>query len=246
MTMYFLSELVGCIIFLAGGFAYGAQTTLKDTFVKKFNTLECAFAWGASLALGVAVAGLMGGPAALNPAVALGLLIMGAASGAQFGLLLLAEFLGAGAAVLIVWLFFFQNFKDTTEGSKRGIFAAYPIKKNLWFNFAQEFMASCMFIYILFMGLTNSAFVNQQSTAGTALFTLVCIIWIAFTYSNTGFSMNPMRSVFSSVWYAILPIQNKNDKVDWQYQLVVNVCGSTLGMVLGVVLALLTRGAIGA
>ena len=57
---------------------------------------------------------------------------------------------------------------------------------------------------------------------------------LALTLNSTGFSMNAMRSVFSSIWYAILPIPNKNDEVDWGYQLIVNLLGSTIGGVLAV------------
>lgn len=260
-VLYCLSELIGSIIFLAGGYAFSAQLALKDTAVNKnrSTTLEAAFAWGSSLALGVMVAAALGGPAALNPAVLLGLLIMGGITGAQFGMLLLMEFLAAGIAVLIVWIFFFNNFKDTLEGSKRGIFAAYPVKMDIPVNFLQELMASAMFIYILFIGLMHNApatpnmamgsfaatnAIGATGMVGQFVITLGCIIWIALTYSNTGWSMNPMRSVFSSIWYTILPIQNK-DKVDWKYQLIVNLCGSTIGMIIGVVLAVVTKNALG-
>ena len=47
--------------------------------------------------------------------------------------------------------------------------------------------------------------------------------------------MNAMRSVFSSVWFAILPFPNKNgEKVDWSYQLIVNLAGSSIGGILAV------------
>lgn len=251
MNMYYLSELVGSFIFLAGGFAYGANTSLKKTFLGKFNPVTCAFAWGTSLAFGVAIAIAMGGPACLNPAVALGLLITRDMTGAQFGMILLMEFIAAGLAVLFTWMFYYKNFKETTEGSKRGIFAAYPVEYDLWVNFAQEIMCSVIFIFILFMTLYNNLPDNipglgQVGIAGNSLVTLFTIIWIAYTYSSTGFSMNPMRSVFSSIWYAIFPIANKNDKVDWKYQIIVNVFGSTIGMVIGVVLAQLVKRALGA
>ena len=48
--------------------------------------------------------------------------------------------------------------------------------------------------------------------------------------------MNAMRSVFSSIWFAILPIPHKDgEKVDWTYQLVVNLIGSSIGGILAVV-----------
>ena len=56
------------------------------------------------------------------------------------------------------------------------------------------------------------------------------VFFLSLTLNLTGFSMNAMRSVFSSIWFAILPIPQKNgEKVDWTYQLVVNLVGSTLG-----------------
>ena len=48
--------------------------------------------------------------------------------------------------------------------------------------------------------------------------------------------MNAMRSVFSSIWFALLPIPNKNgEKVDWTYQLIVNLVGSSIGGILAVI-----------
>ena len=50
------------------------------------------------------------------------------------------------------------------------------------------------------------------------------------------YSMNAMRSVFSSIWFAILPIPNKGkEKVDWSYQLIVNLLGSSIGGILAVI-----------
>ena len=50
-----------------------------------------------------------------------------------------------------------------------------------------------------------------------------------------------MRSVFSSIWFALLPFPNKDgEKVDWGYQLIVNLIGSSLGGIT----AVLTVGAL--
>ena len=59
---------------------------------------------------------------------------------------------------------------------------------------------------------------------------------LALSLNSTGFSMNAMRSVFSSVWFALLPIPNKGkEKVDWGYQLIVNLVGSSIGGILAVI-----------
>lgn len=50
-----------------------------------------------------------------------------------------------------------------------------------------------------------------------------------------------MRSVFSNIWFALLPFPNKDgEKVDWGYQLIVNLIGSSLGGIT----AVLTVGAL--
>ena len=55
------------------------------------------------------------------------------------------------------------------------------------------------------------------------------IVTLVLTFNSTGFSMNAMRSVFSSIWFAILPIPNKGDeKVDWNYQLIVSLIASSV------------------
>lgn len=75
---------------------------------------------------------------------------------------------------------------------------------------------------------------NQSLIIGLVGFGAVALF--ALSFNSTGFSMNAMRSVFSSVWFALLPIPNKGDeKVDWNYQLVVNLIGSSIGGILAVI-----------
>lgn len=65
---------------------------------------------------------------------------------------------------------------------------------------------------------------------------------LALTLNSTGFSMNAMRSFFSSIWFAILPIPNKNgEKVNWQYQFIVNFVGSSLGGIAEVIVTSLIK-----
>lgn len=57
--------------------------------------------------------------------------------------------------------------------------------------------------------------------------------------------MNATRSVFSSIWFAILSLPNKGDeKVDWNYQLIVNLFGSSIGGILAVIATAVIKGAL--
>lgn len=81
------------------------------------------------------------------------------------------------------------------------------------------------------MGITG---VSDPLVIGAVGFASVAIL--ALTLNSTGFSMNAMRSVFSSIWFTILPIPNKGDeKVDWSYQLIVKLIGSSIGGILAVI-----------
>lgn len=244
--MNYLSEFIGCFIFLAGGYAYMCNVSLKKTLVGTLNYIELVFAWSLAVGFGLAISAIMGGPAYLNPGVLLGSLIWNGMALNEFFVYLLMEFLGAGAAVLVCMIFFWDSFKESPDASKRGIFSAYPVKKNLPLNFIQELIATFVFLFIVFMsiaGVSNLKAGNQSLIIGLVGFGAVA--FLALTFNSTGFSMNAMRSFFSSIWFTILPIPNKNnEKVDWTYQIVVNLIGSSIGGILAVIATSLIKGSL--
>ena len=231
--MMYVSEFVGSLIFLLGGYAYMCNISLKKTLVGTLNYIELAVAWSLAVGFGLAVAVILGGPAYLNPGVVFGSVIMGALPLEQAALYLLMEFLAAGAAVLICMIFFWDSFKASEDMPKRGIFSAYPVQKNMILNFVQEILATFMFLFLVLGTIKAASGDSAALQVGVVGFAAVLIL--SLTLNSTGFSMNAMRSVFSSIWFALLPIPNKNnEKVDWSYQIVVNFFGSSLGGILAV------------
>lgn len=231
--MMYVSEFVGSLIFLLGGYAYMCNISLKKTLVGTLNYIELAVAWSLAVGFGLAVAVILGGPAYLNPGVVFGSVIMGALPLEQAALYLLMEFLAAGAAVLICMIFFWDSFKASEDMPKRGIFSAYPVQKNMILNFVQEILATFMFLFLVLGTIKAASGDSAALQIGVVGFAAVLIL--SLTLNSTGFSMNAMRSVFSSIWFALLPIPNKNnEKVDWGYQIVVNFFGSSLGGILAV------------
>lgn len=229
--MNYLAEFVGSLIFLLGGYAYMCNISLKKTLVGTLNYIELVVAWSLSVGFGLAIAVIMGGPALLNPGVVLGQLLWCGMSVQDACIYLLMEFLAAGAAVLVCMIFFWDSFKASGDAPKRGIFAAYPVEKNMVLNFVQEVLATFAFLFLVFMGITKT---GDPLVIGAVGFCAVAIL--ALTLNSTGFSMNAMRSVFSSIWFALLPIPNKKgEKVDWSYQLIVNLAGSSIGGILAVI-----------
>ncbi len=244
--MYYLSEFCGSLIFLLGGYAYMCNISLKKTLVAKLNYVELVIAWSLAVGFGLAVAAAMGGDALLNPGVVLGQVIWNGMAITDALIYLLMEFLAAGAAVGLCMIFFWDSFKASKEESKRGIFSAYPVEKNLVLNFIQEILATFLFLFLVFIGIagatsTISAGDGASLTMGASPFVIGivgfgAVALLALSLNSTGFSMNAMRSVFSSIWFALLPIPNKNgEKVDWTYQLIVNLVGSSIGGILAVI-----------
>lgn len=229
--MKYLAEYAGSLIFLLGGYAYMCNINLKKTLVSTLNYIELVFAWSLAVGFGLTVAVVMGGPAYLNPGAVLGNLIWNGLAVTDALLYLLMEFLAAGTAVLLCTIFFWDSFKASPDAPKRGIFSAYPIEKNMPLNFIQEVLATFVFLFLVLLCITG---VGDALVIGAVGFAAVAIL--ALTLNSTGFSMNAMRSVFSSIWFAIIPIPNKNgEKVDWAYQLIVNLVGSSIGGALAVI-----------
>lgn len=232
--MKYVAEFAGSLVFLLGGYAYMCNISLKKTLVSKLNYIELVVAWSLAVGLGLTVAVIMGGPAYLNPGVVFGNIILGNLAIGDALLYLLMEFLAAGAAVALCIVFFYDSFKASKDEPKRGIFSAYPVEKNLVLNFIQEILATFAFLFLVFTCLKATSGESAALQIGVIGFAAVAIL--SLTLNSTGFSMNAMRSVFSSIWFALLPIPNKgNEKVDWQYQLLVNLIGSSIGGILAVV-----------
>lgn len=231
--MRYVAEFAGSLVFLLGGYAYMCNVSLKKTLVSTLNYVELVIAWSLAVGLGLTTAVIMGGPAYLNPGVVFGNIITGALPITEALIYLLMEFLAAGAAEIICMVFFWDSFKASPNMPKRGIFSAYPVEKNVVLNFVQEIIATFAFLFLVFTCLKATSGESAALQIGVVGFAAVAIL--ALTLNSTGFSMNAMRSVFSSVWFAILPFPNKNgEKVDWSYQLTVNLVGSSIGGILAV------------
>lgn len=232
--MNYVAEFVGSLVFLLGGYAYMCNITLKKTLVSTLNYVELVMAWSLAVGFGLTTAVIMGGPALLNPGVVLGKLIFTTEIGPVDALLyLLMEFMAAGCAEILCLIFFFDSFKASKGVPKRGIFSAYPVEKNMVLNFVQEVLATFAFLFLVFTCIKATSGNSAALQIGVIGFAAVAIL--ALTLNSTGFSMNAMRSVFSSIWFAILPFPNKDgEKVDWSYQLIVNLVGSSIGGILAV------------
>ncbi|MBR1736751.1 MAG: aquaporin [Firmicutes bacterium] len=170
-------------------------TLKKHTLVTEMNYIELVVAWSLAVGFGLTTAAIMGGPALLNPGVALGQVIFNGMTVTDGLMYILMEFLAAGAAVLVVWIFFYDGFRDDKESSKHGIFASTPVNKNIPFNALQEIIATFMFLFIIFTCIKATS--GDSAVLQTGVIGALDLSLVSLTLNSTGFSMNAMRSVFS-------------------------------------------------
>ena len=227
----FISELVGSLVFLLGGYTYMSNVTLKNTQLPGLKWVDLSFAWSLAVGFGLAISCAMpNGMGLLNPGVVIGQMLFGGLDPMLGCYALLAEFLAAGLAVALTVLNFYDSFKASDDVKKAGIFSAGPVEKNLPLNFFQEVCATFLFLVLVLGCLKAASGIGAPMALVLGVIGFAAVFFLSLTLNLTGFSMNAMRSVFSSIWFAILPIPQKNgEKVDWTYQLVVNLVGSTLG-----------------
>ena len=176
--MVYLSEFVGSLIFLLGGYTYMSNICLKKTQVSKLNYVELSTAWSLAVGFGLCLAVVLGGPALLNPGVVVGQLLIGGITAEEAAKFLLMEFLAAGAAVALTVVNFYDSFKASTGMSKRGIFSAYPVEKNMPLNFIQEVCATFTFLFLVLGGV--------RATDGKTAALQIGAIGIARTFAYGG------------------------------------------------------------
>ena len=64
----FISELVGSLVFLLGGYTYMSNVTLKNTQLPGLKWVDLSFAWSLAVGFGLAISCIMPqGMGLLNP-----------------------------------------------------------------------------------------------------------------------------------------------------------------------------------
>lgn len=226
----FLAELLGTMILILLGNGVVANTVLKKSKAENSGWLTICFGW----ALGVAIPAVMFGAvsgAHFNPALTIGLAVIGKFAWSSVPTYLAAQFIGGFIGAVLVFIYFYPHYKETEDkGAKLATFATGPAIKNTVFNFISEFIGTGILIFtILGVGTANIAEgVGPIIVGGIILAMGVCL------GGTTGYAINPVRDLAPRIAHAILPIPGKGDS-DWGYAWI-PVVGPLLGGVFGAIL----------
>lgn len=223
----FLGELIGTMILIALGGGVCAGVSLKRSYAANSGWIVIAMGWGLAVAMAAYAVGPISG-AHLNPALTVGMALIGTFPWADVPAYIAAQLLGAMAGAVLVYLHYLPHWKLTEDAAaKLGVFATGPAAPHLFGNLMSEIIGT----FILVLGIL--AIGANELTAGLGPFIVgFLIVSIGLSLGGTtGYAINPARDLGPRIMHMLLPIPGKGGS-NWAYAWV-PVAGPMIGGALG-------------
>ena len=236
----FIAEFLGTMMLILLGDGVVANVILNETKGKDSGWIVICTAWGLAVFIGVTIAGPYSG-AHLNPAVTLGLAMIGKFPWSDVLPYISAQFLGGCTGAFLVWAMYYDHFKRTANpGLILAVFSTGPAIRNYASNVISEIIgAFVLFFTILYISgaeiTTTKVPIGLGSIGALPVAILVWAIGLSLG-GTTGYAINPVRDLGPRIMHAILPIKGKGPS-DWAYSWV-PVVGPLIGTAVAAVLYL--------
>src|SRR5467141_2156129 len=121
-----LAEFFGTMLLIILGDGVVAGVVLKGTKSENAGWLTIVLGWGLAVTLAIYAVGSISG-AHLNPAVTLAMAFNGSFPPDQVFGYIAAQFAGAFAGAILVWLHYLPHWKETMDAdTKRAVFCTAP------------------------------------------------------------------------------------------------------------------------
>lgn len=229
----YLGEVLGTFLLIILGLGVGANVSLKKTYGSGGGWLLINWGWGIAVFVAVFVSAEISG-AHINPAVTIGLATAGKFSWSLVPGYIIAQFVGAIIAAIVIWVHFKNHFEATEDqGIKLGVFCTAPAIKDTWNNFYSEMLGT--FVLVLAVLFLAAPDIGLGSIEALPVGLLVLGIGISLG-GTTGYAINPARDLGPRIVHAFLPIKGKGDS-NWGYSWI-PVFGPIVGGVLAAVVYL--------
>jgi glycerol uptake facilitator protein len=232
----FLAEMIGTMILVTLGDGVVANVLLHKSKGNGGGWIVITAGWAFAVAVAVYCVGTISG-GHLNPAVTIGLAVIGNFSWALVPGYVAAQMLGAMFGAALVWLAYLPHWGITEDkAAVRGVFCTAPAVRHGLGNLITEMIGT----FILVLGAlaipskANLPEVTGFST-GFGPFLIGVLVWsIGLSLGGpTGYAINPARDLGPRLAHALLPIPGKAAS-DWGYAWI-PVVGPILGGVAGAV-----------
>ena len=189
----FLGEFIGTALLIIMGGGVVANVVLSKTKGQNSGWIVITFGWAMAVFIGVYASNSLGGSGHLNPAVTIGLAAFGDFDVSLLGTYLAAQFGGAFAGAVIVWIAYKQHFDETADKDlKLAVFSTAPAIRNPLYNLLTEIIGTFI---LLFGALTMS---KSAATLGAldALPVALLVLGIGLSLGGpTGYAINPARDL---------------------------------------------------
>lgn len=223
MMTPFIAEIIGTALLLLLGGGVVANVSLKKTYGEGQSALVLiTTAWGFAVFVGAYVTGQFSG-GHLNPAVTLGLAVIGKFAWELVPLYIGAQIIGAMLGSWLSYLLYIDHFRLTMdEATVRGCFCTAPAIRNFRNNFFSEALGTFVLIFGIFFIVSPSINIAGFDTQNFGIGSLdalpvALLVWgIGMSLGGTtGYAINPARDFGPRLVYQLLPRKNKN--ADWGY-----------------------------
>jgi glycerol uptake facilitator protein len=223
----YYAEFFGTMLLILLGDGVVANVCLAKTKGNNSGWIVICFGWAFAVGIPAYVFGTASG-ASFNPALTIGLAVIGKLSWAVVPGYIIAEMLGGIIGGVLVWLMYFPHWAVTEDKAmKLGVFCTAPAIRHTPSNFLSEFIGTFVLVFTL-LGVAQT----KSSPGFGPLIAAFIILVIGLSLGGpTGYAINPARDLAPRIAHAICPIAGKGSS-DWGYAwipVVAPICGGVLG-----------------
>ena len=236
-----LAETIGTMILVLLGDGVVANVVLARTKGQNSGWIVVTVGWAVAVAVAVYAVGRISG-AHLNPAVTIGLAVVGSFAWADVPGYVAAQMIGAFAGAVLVWLAYLPHWGETAEPeSKLGVFATGPAIRHPAANFVCETIGTAVLLFGILAIAANAQTLTRPNEVDLSvvfsrglqpLLVGVLVLGIGLSLGGpTGYAINPARDLGPRLAHAVLPIPAKGSS-DWPYAwipVVAPIVGGVLG-----------------
>ncbi len=236
-----VAEAVGTMILVLLGDGAVANVVLKRTKSENSGWIVITIGWAIAVAIAVYSVGRISG-AHINPAVTIGLAMIGSFPWTDVPGYVLAQMVGAVLGAVLVWLMFLPHWRVTeNSATKLAVFSTSPAIRNPSANLICEVIGTAVLLFGILAIAANAQTLARPGDVDLSLVfsrglqpLLVGMLVLGIGVSlggTTGYAINPARDLGPRIAHALLPIAGKGTS-DWGYAWI-PVVGPIVGGMLG-------------
>jgi glycerol uptake facilitator protein len=236
-----IAEAIGTMLLVLLGDGVVANVVLNRTKGQNGGWIVITLGWGVAVTMAVYAVGRVSG-AHLNPAVTIGLALIGSFQWVDVPGYLLAQMIGGFIGAVLVWLAYLPHWKVTADpASKLAVFSTGPAMRNPAANLVTETIGTAVLLFGILAIAANAQTLSRPGDVDLSyvfsrgfqpLLVGVLVLGIGLSLGGpTGYAINPARDLAPRLAHAVLPIPGKGSS-DWGYSWI-PVVGPLVGGAIG-------------